>query len=213
MPIITLLPNGAGTDNSGFYVNGAGNHTNLQTDDGDASYVEIQLGFRSVQVEDLPREAAGVNSVAVKSTSRRTGGAFNIVHGIREGANVVSAPQRNIGGGYALYSDSFARPAGGGVWTVSNVNATQPRIAPTSTGLEHLRTTFLALEVDYSVQSGAFVFLLLPFVGPLVAVGLHEIPRLARAFARWTGGRHVIRAGEYREIFNDLWVARRVWCA
>jgi hypothetical protein len=208
MPIITLLPNAAGADNAGFYVNGAGNHTNLQADDGDASYVEIQLGFRSVQVEDLPREAAGVNAVAVKSTSRRTGGAFNIVHGIREGASVVSAPQRNIGGGYALYSDSFESPAGGVVWTVSNVNATQPRIAPTSTGLEHLRTTFLGLEVDYSVQSGAFVFLPFPFVGTLVSVGLHEIPRLARAFARWTGGRHAIKAAEYRQLVEDIKLSR-----
>jgi hypothetical protein len=96
----TLLPNAAGADNAGFYVNGAGNHTNLQADDGNASSVEIQLGFGSVQVEDLLREAAGVS--------------------------VVSAPQRNIGGGYALYSDSFASPAGGGVEPVPSIRPCEP---------------------------------------------------------------------------------------
>jgi hypothetical protein len=45
------------------------------------------------------------------------------------------------------------------------------------------------------------------------AVIAHEIPRLARAFARWTGGRHVIKAVEHLRFYEDLRSPRRVWCS
>lgn len=72
----------------------------------------------------------------------------------------------------------------------------------------HTVSTFW-MDMTFSAPPGGFIALISSFLGPLVAVGIHEIPKLAGHIHRLTKGDLLIQPEEYVALYRELREGRR----
>lgn len=70
-------------------------------------------------------------------------------------------------------------------------------------GATHTIST-LWMDLTFVPPSGGFAALVIQWLGPLVAVGLHEIPKIAQAIHRKTRGDLLIQPSEYAAVYREL---------
>lgn len=201
--ITTLVPTAEGTDTAWTLGAGASKTAAVTPPDDDAtSYIHsnsanARNGF---VMSNLPGPAKDVTTHAV-------------VHRIQEanGTDTVQAYIRKSGG---TYHDATARGAGP-VWTtytetdvvsctVAEVNAAELGMLRNPGNNVFPRCTTLKWDVTHTVFAGGFVLLMLEWLGPLVAVGLHEMPSVARGLYRESGRRHRLLPEELVTAWREL---------
>lgn len=170
----------------------------LNSDDGDASYLEMAgAGPERHALANLPAGAGRIVAVTWSYKGRANDGSTAWKSGIYEGG-AYSWGSNKAGTGYVLYSDAQASPPSGGSWTSARVNATEGAYdwaGGTGVGI----ITLAGLTVDYVPLAGCFSALVFEVFGPLAAVGLAEIPRLCRELER----RRAVRLSPLERL--ELW--------
>jgi hypothetical protein len=171
MPTTDLFPDATG--NYAQWTVGAGSRpTCVQTNDGNTSRIDALAGstpMDSYSCDDLPASAALVNTVIIRSYTRREGaGAGNSNHFTRLGGVDQAEPAFAHALSYTLRSDTVATPPGGGSWDVADVNGLEAGINHGSSGASDVRCTQIFLNVDYTDAGFGFITffeILLPLIG------------------------------------------------
>jgi hypothetical protein len=213
MPSVNVPALAIGTDDTWNFV-GSGKVAAINADDADTSYIFIaspqnaKQGFTADYGSVIGGGAAGVgvvNSIGVYSKSRFNGGtSAKFRHYVYLSGSYTEGAQQTPTGSYADFnSNALARP-GGGSWGSADLTGTEWGFkydeAPNANNLQ----TYGYLKLSYEPVSGGFAALVFSVLGPLVAVGLTEIPRLAREIALRTRGCIRLRSDEHAAIFRDL---------
>lgn len=100
----------------------------------------------------------------------------------------------------------LARP-GGGSWSVADANALETHNTadrPMDHAGDGFSIFYLGVHVDYFVPTGFFVYLITAALGPLSGVAWWEMPKVARAFAKATRGKTILRGDELRRAWKSL---------
>ncbi len=215
MPVTRIVPTANGTLQQWL----TNDWARVNVDNGDTNFIRRDAtgpaeGYSCYQADNLPSSATLVRNVVAGAVLRdhltlpfppdlNVHAAAALYYA---GATWYSTPT-DVFTGWTTVASAITAPPGGGVWTPQIVNATEvgvwaERLDPAEGG--ELRCTFIYADITWVTASGSFAYLLWPFVGPLVAVGWHEIPRLARAVSRLSRGRLRILPGEHRALWRDL---------
>jgi hypothetical protein len=196
---------------------GASKVAAVQDNDGNSSYIATNGNdgeFQSFTVTNKPPAMDSINSVkggAVIRTGDGSGGdGPDITGSIGARLNGTTLTTTGFGPGIlnAYQATGYAplnRP-GGGVWLPADIASSglQVVILCNNAGFwapQGMGCTQLDLLLDYNPPNNAFVFLLCS-LGPLVAVGLHEMARLAQAVYARTGS--LIQQHEYEIAWREL---------
>ena len=159
----------------------------------------------------IPSSVAFVNSV----THKMRGGTFGVqepgdvlyqllrLNGTDSTGPGVNPPADNF---YRTESLAMARP-GGGPWTGADLLTVEFGGNVVVDGASTIKVTSFWLELDVDFAAGGFAWLIGQYLGPLVAVGLHEIPKLIRAFHARVDGR--IKRSEEMAVYMSLRADRR----
>ena len=212
MPNVTLLPNGTGAGNDTSWTLGAGASklAAVQTNDGGTSFITstIVADRNSFDMDNMPSAASAINGEPVHHGVMATSGSKNFKLYFKLSGTNADGVAQNATGTYTDYSDTPGRP-GGGAWSVADVNAVMAGVQTGGAGSGNITCTQIYAVVTYSVPSGGFAFLVASFLGPLIAIGIRDLPGIARAvWARDRRWRHVIEPGEYLAALRDLREAR-----
>lgn len=205
MPLSTLLPDAQGTDTGG--ANGAGTvPTNVNTDDGDTTYREVQTSGTqfTCTVDNLPAEAQVITDVTVKTKVRWDGagsqGSYFIR--IRDASSAVNdGSSKSPSTSYVLDTATFANAYDGAGWTVAKVNSLEIGIAVNGGyGAGRGRLTYMYADVTYLTGGDFAIFV--ASLGPVVALSLHHLPEVARYLWQRTG--NLLLPSEYRPFLEYL---------
>lgn len=215
MPLSTQVPTAVGTFDQWSLFAGADRVTAVQTDDGLTSYLRCDAFAgpnQSWAVQDLPAWARIVQKVqTVFSMSGGTASDFNafIRYNGTNSSFSVHTPSTN----FALFTDTWD-PPGGGNWTPAIDNATEVCLNASPSD-EGANCTYASLRTTWQATPGFFSFCIPLLLGGAVgaAVGLHELPAIAREIHRLTRGRLRILPEEYREACEELRAPRRRYAA
>lgn len=208
MPIATLVPTAEGAHTAWSLVAG-GTKTAAVTapDDADTTCIGLNAanGANSFTMSDLPAYAISVTTHTISNSSRWTAGTSGtFANRIRKsGADTDGTPVIGTGS----YVTRTNVDLSGAALTVAAVNAAEIGVVAGSMGApDGVRCTTVSWEVTYVSSPGGLIFLFLQWFGPLVAISLHEIPRLAAALhAR---SRTLIEPREYADVYRELREAR-----
>jgi len=175
MPAFDLRPTAQGTySNAGWVATGAASKWQAVADDSDASYINNSTAgsdTESYTMSDLPGDAVAVSgSVVFGSRGQSFTADKNLFPYVKEGGSelagtVLTHPTGSI----TDLTRDFATAAGGGAWTVANLNATELMLEQ-GNNTNILRLFRLRFTGNYT-QAGAtfitFYHWLLPFAGVL----------------------------------------------
>jgi hypothetical protein len=211
--ISTLFPASVSLDDPDFAFTGGTVVTAMNSDDGDTSYLEgLNTGPERHALDDLPNTANGgkVNQVDWIYKWRNTDGSTQGKSGVYYNG-VTDFDANKAGTGYTDTTFNRPNPPGGGVWTWDIVNATEGVYDWIAASTGGFRVTLARLVVDWDPFAGGFAFLVGSLIGPFLgaAIGLHEIPALARFLFEQTGRRHRITPDSFRRAFEELSLPRR----
>lgn len=216
MPQVELFPaTTVAAEFPGIGVVGAGTAHEALSDANDGTYVNLQVGefeptkwFRG----ELPNLAAGagvVTSVVIHVRASKLDPVGS------EAADLHCGDYPNVRVADALPDGEVIIDASSGTLTdldVAEVNAAQWMAGANWTGepgtqVVNVRIYRLRFVVDFNYVSGVSVAFIMELLGPLVAVGLHELPRLGQYLRR----RHrlTLSPAELVELWRDLRQHRR----
>lgn len=212
MPVVSLFPVANGGSNAWTLGAGSGKPAACQTNDGDTSYIvngTVGNG-QTFTLDPLDSAATSINGeVAGHALGRNEGGGRTLIIRLRLSATNSDSSAFATTGSYVDYSQSPGRP-GGGAWSPADIATLESGVVVGGTGTGNVRATQIYAVVDYNIDAGGFAYLCSSLIGPLVAVGLLELPRLVaalyRADRRW---RRVIRPDEYAQLWRALREDRR----
>lgn len=122
-------------------------------------------------------------------------------------ADAASNTNTQAGGGayVTVAAAALARP-GGGSWTMADIQSATLEMGWSMSVVPATlfpNITTLWFEADWDAGSG-FVGLVFSIIGPLVAVGLHEIPGIAAEVWRQTRCGMRIRPDEYLTLYREM---------
>lgn len=140
-----------GTYTGGTY-SGGGTYANLNSDDGDVSYIyhSATYAIHSWQFQDF-LATDSINSVTVYSKARTTGAAASVKEFAYVGGNFYWGTNHSLTATYTTYSSVWAtNPATGNPWTMAEVNAAEFGIQFGSAGVQEARVTYLYIEINYT---------------------------------------------------------------
>lgn len=80
--------------------------------------------------------------------------------------------------------------------------------APISSSSDDVLVTYFAWDFNIEFEGGGFNFIIAQWLGPLVAVGLHEVARLAAHLYRRSGRRVRVLPEEYVRLWREMREAR-----
>lgn len=209
MPIINLFPTTVGSVDAWTLGAGATKPIACQSDDGDTSYITASSAANEAfNMDPLPADAVAINGnvITIAKARNTSAGSITVIQRY-SGANNSSGGLATTGS-YADYQVSSATAPGGAGWTPAIVNATEARVDWVS---GNQRVTLMRHVVDYQASARGFAFNVASFLGPLVAVGLHEIPRLAEYIRQLTRGNFRIKPDEYAQVWGALHAPSRVY--
>lgn len=211
MAVIRCLPRVVATYDLWTLGAGASKVAAVQTDDGDTSYITdsgsnkkqsyfvdtVANRMQSVSTIDVAGKGRGTTTLTTPSTS-----AF--IRGSATDTGVTTVP---CGVSYALATASRGTNAVGGAWTPAILDATELGFfSQTPDDSPVFFITWGYFDVTGILIAGSFVFFAASLFGPIVALGLHELPRLARVMFQKT--RIMIQPHEYEGIWREFRDAR-----
>ena len=209
--ITTLRPASQGNYNNWTLGAGASKPVALQgPNDDDASYITASTAVRDSFVHDgLAAWVFGITTHSVRHYSKSItgggGGNWPVVYGFLRRAgvdydgagNTMTAAYINSAPDVDLISATPTR---------EEVNATEIGVWLTSAGYGDARTSSLRWPITHKVAPRGFVCIIGQWLGPLVAVGLSEMRRLAMELSRRSP--HLITPDEYMTAWRELREAR-----
>lgn len=220
--VILTSANGAAISEGGFD-GGAGTYVNLHGNDGFTSVYGITEQTYAVD-KVIPMAA----SPAIPTNAKMTGNMTLQIYSGKRGSNGYT-------GSASVYKTStstlLATCGAPSTQDVMNVASHSPAATPTLTptvcnsdlslllhvdgdafasggafnNADMLAWTYASFTVVWHLPSGGFGFLVSGLVG--AALGLHELPALAREFWKRTG--HLITPDEYRRVWREVREAKR----
>lgn len=212
MPTFDLSPTSDTVGSANFVKTGAGTNFGCLKlpDDALSTYLTsngpdgdtIRCGMEDVSLYVVPI-AVNVRARWKKSTNTNPG---RIALGIYLGGNFSMDSEQDPTITFADRSVSLSRP-GGGSWTASDVNSAELVLRtfdPDGSDDEDVQTTTLCAAVESGLAPGAFAALMLQWLGPLVAVGLHELPKIAGAIRARSRGRVRFHRAELEPAWREL---------
>lgn len=212
MPTIANVPALAvGTDNLWTLSGAADKMAAVNTSDADAGTVDSTVTNGQAQSFTPNYNAvigggvAGVgaiNSVKVFARCRsNNGNTADFLHRIRRGGSVTDGANQALTSiSYLDFtSASLARP-GGGSYTPADLSSLEFGLNYNGGGGGLTRWTYGYMILDYEPVVGGIACLVGGLFGPLVAVGLHEIPRLIEEIFHRIGVRITDPLMLYREL-------------
>ncbi len=141
--------NGEGTHTAGTYVGGAGTWTNLNSNDGDTSYLDLSASSRHSYnfTNIVSTQIQQINSVTLYMVAKAVTNYSILPFATISGTDYDTSYQA-LTVNYTTYSYTWAKsPATGLNWTTTELNAAQFGIyAPTGT----IRWTYAYVYVDYT---------------------------------------------------------------
>lgn len=173
------------------------------TDANDATYVhdavlsELLL-YEFADITGVPASAPLTSVILVSRWQNPSAGA--------DGSSALAA---RIGGGNQLspaqgwvpgFTD-YSYVSWTGLSSVGDYNASQFGAIETNYSAVPARLVELYATITYQLLAGIMPYMLLQ-VGALIALGLHELPKVAAALARQTG--HRLHADEYEQAWREL---------
>lgn len=213
MPLDRLDPTGEGTDTAWSLTAGASKTAAVTWPDDDVT-TRINSAFnsgamQSFQMGNLPSSAIAVLSHTVRMRwqaqsapeADETVNMFLKLSGSRTHGTAFGPDA-----GWTTRMESGLAKPGGGAWLVNDVNSAELGVRDNGTsdgggGGGNVEASTLSWEVQWSAGGGGFMALIMA-LGPLVAVGLHELPALALAVQART--RSLILPGEYVTAWREL---------
>lgn len=218
MALRQLYPVAVSTDNAWTLAAGADKPTACRTGDGDATYIRHDAGgdlAQTFQVDTLPSGAVSGSLFVVSITKLLfTSGAATYWNRIREGGSVLDVDTGAVvQNAYGTEAAEFVNPIGGGAWTDAKVNSHRYGVRASFGGTMEFRCSQVYAQIEQAVVAGGFVAIIFQWLGPLVAVGLHELPALRREVYRASGRRVWLHRHELAPCWRELreWRHRRVF--
>ena len=198
--ITTLIPQSVAEGDADWSPTG-GTNTAVVADDSDATLTTPNLGLVLILYDMSDMGTAA--SITSYSHVYRTQGADGTVTSwakFKLSGTTVTGSGRAGTGSVVEYTEALARP-GGGSWDVASVNATtagfEGNWGTAAPSFYKLRT-----QVDFVPVIGGFISMVGQWLGPVVAVGLGDMARIAAAVhAR---SRTLIKPEEYRQAWQEL---------
>jgi len=186
---LTITVDGEGTSTQGAYV-GVGNFTDVQTNDGDGTYLRITAfsGFRHgwtfTNLGGGSINSVTVHGVVRRETSSGNGGRlFTRIGTTNFDASAISATAL-----YVDYSYTWANsPATGIAWTLTELNAAQFGLWTESGITDNVRLTQIYVVVDYTLAA--------PSVTTDTATNLGSVNATLNGNMTSTGGASVTQRG------------------
>lgn len=121
------------------------------------------------------------------------------------GGTYYSGTNRQPGAGYSNFTDSFTTQ----VTTTDLFNGAKFGAQSGNYTTNPLRLVEVSVDVTFIAPDGGFAFLIGQYLGPLVAVGLHEMPALLREIERLSRRRLRFLPGEGLTAWRELREASR----
>lgn len=212
MPVEQLLPTADGANNAWTLVAGSSKWNACRSIDADTSYMNSTAIPQAQSFQhDAPSLPVGVVTTAKVTWTMKNGagGAANVrpLFVRADGTNAVNGAQQTSGAAYAGFvSAALGNPYnGGGVWNDTDIRNAQMGVETQIGGAVDVRVTYVEFTLDYVPSAiGGITALVIGIVGPLIAVGLEQIPGLVREIAVRTRGRLKFRADEYATLYREL---------
>lgn len=216
MPVEFLLPTADGANNAWTLGAGASKWGACTSNDGDTSYITATAIPQAQSFQHVaPSLPVGLVNTAKVSWIMKNGGggAANVRPKFvrADGTNAVNGVAQTSGAAYGNFvSAALGNPyAGGGTWNDTDIRNAQMGVETQLGGAFDMRVTYVDVTLDYVPAAlGGLTSLVIGLVGPLVAVGLDQIPGLVREIAVRTRGRLRFRADEYAALYRELREAR-----
>jgi len=163
---------GEGAETSGTYIGGAGTWANLNSDDGDTTYLKSTVTSPQYHCYDMAAFAPSyltINSVTLYVKSRSAVDSFGMgnydtiivtpyvrISGTRYEGTGASTPSN---GSYYTFSKTWTtNPATGLAWTAAVIDAAEFGLRSENYGISsQLNTTYLYVSVDYSAPTAPVV--------------------------------------------------------
>lgn len=215
MPSSTLLPTAYATYQE--WGGNAGSAPYVDSDDGGTSYAARTntdgsgSKYLTLTYGDLPAWARRIISAQLITKALVTQVGWSSVEpigAIYSGGVLVPGANRTLTNAYADYTDTFTST----LTTPALVNAVEGgMVGSQPAAAEEIRVTYQRLVVEWASDPSGFIFCALPWLGPLVAVGLHELPALAREVTRLSRGYLRLLPHEHRAVWEALRAPRRVY--
>jgi len=150
---LSLQVNGPGADSAWTYAGGSADFTNVQTQDGDTSYVFVTSSNKNHTwtVDDSSGQSGAINSVTVHAF-------LNGNERVKLGVNTTFMPTGvTVTGSYVEYTNPWATNPAGGAWTWANVDALEIGLRSQNSGgwSGDVRATHIWVVVDYTPAAGS----------------------------------------------------------
>jgi hypothetical protein len=211
MPVSVATVDGAGSNptDGGFTAVGAATMWQcLTTDNADTSYVYHGTGGATERASfnvTLPTDASAAGSVQQIDTVLKiraesgTPATFGLVYlpatGLWTSASQLTTTS------YVVYTFSLlTRPVTLAAWQIQDLANVQIGWEARTAQLQ--RATYGYCNMTYTMASGGWSSLVYSLFGTLVSVGLHEMPKLARAYRKARGT--LFLPSEYEECWREL---------
>ena len=165
----TLAITSEGYYTGGTYVGGSTNYTNLNSDDGDTSYLEMKYfaEIHSYNMADFTALYSAINSVTVYIKSRSAVATYTncdwiiVTPLVRISATDYKGTGTSTAGScdWITFSKTWTtNPATGTAWTASAINAAEFGFDSDNYGtISKLHTTYLYVVVDYTAATAPIV--------------------------------------------------------
>lgn len=154
---------GAGTYATGTYIGGTSNYANLNSDDGDTSYIYWAISsasgalYQTYNFTDFSTSYTAINSVTIHFKARRDSSSIGYVpicriSGVNYSGSVIAV---SLGATYADSSYTWStNPATGSAWTSTAINAAEFGWYVYSIGsLANTYVTYSYLAIDYTTYA------------------------------------------------------------
>lgn len=182
-----------------------------QTDDGDTSVITDTGGNKqqSFFMNQVTGVMASIASIEISGKAKRTtaGTGSLTSHGIKQGATDTYLSSIGTTTSYVLTTAApRTTSATGAAWTPAIVDLTEAVIfSQTTDDAPVFFVTLMYWDITGDLVSGGFSYIIGSRLGPFIAIGLHEIGKLAAHLYRVSGIRiephELLRA--WRELRDD----------
>lgn len=200
MPTDTVVPTADGTDNA-WSLQGT-TKASVLTDSNDGNYVYALTAVKQCMVmSNLSGQAGVISSVTHNYRIIDNGEALRPY--VKLSGSFTYGTQRTAGGAWTNYSEALAKP-GGGSWGGNDADNMECGVEKVTAVSQYGFCSEMSATVVWTPPSGGFVFFLFQWLGPLVAIGLADMPKLASAIHRLSRSRVLIRPDEYAQAWRDL---------
>ena len=211
MPVIRCLPKAIGTNDGWTLGAGASKVAAVSVNDDGTTYINgdyatsTAVAFQSFTV-NYPQftalAAANTVSVGCRVKYPVWGGGGDT---FRWNVFLSGARTQNGTGGdvpaYTSFGPTVTARPGGGAYTLADLTNLEAEVeVPVTTIVTTCDCTYLYLDIDGTMPSGGFAFLVASLVGS--ALGLSEMANLARHVYKQSGS--LIRPAEYLEAWLDI---------